>query len=129
MVIRAVAFDFGPTLVDEEKDASIPLESRPEQGPGWSHGSSIRIEQLRTRQIRTGTHFTAAGSACEQNGAIVQKGGTLLVSASIQGGTCRGSDGQRTRRTDCTRRSGDRSITVSKGHDETGWAYTTYVRV
>ena len=29
MVIRAVAFDFGHTLVDEEKDASIPLESRP----------------------------------------------------------------------------------------------------
>jgi FMN phosphatase YigB (HAD superfamily) len=29
MVIRAVAFDFGHTLVDEQKDASIPLESRP----------------------------------------------------------------------------------------------------
>jgi FMN phosphatase YigB (HAD superfamily) len=29
MVIRAVAFDFGHTLVDEERDASIPLESRP----------------------------------------------------------------------------------------------------
>jgi len=28
-LIRAVAFDFGHTLVDEEKDASIPLESRP----------------------------------------------------------------------------------------------------
>jgi FMN phosphatase YigB (HAD superfamily) len=29
MAIRAVAFDFGHTLVDEQKDASIPLESRP----------------------------------------------------------------------------------------------------
>jgi FMN phosphatase YigB (HAD superfamily) len=29
MVIRAVAFDFGHTLVDEQKDASIPLELRP----------------------------------------------------------------------------------------------------
>jgi FMN phosphatase YigB (HAD superfamily) len=29
MVIRAIAFDFGHTLVDEQKDASIPLESRP----------------------------------------------------------------------------------------------------
>ena len=29
MVIRAVAFDFGHTLVDEQKDTSIPLESRP----------------------------------------------------------------------------------------------------
>lgn len=28
MVIRAVAFDFGHTLVDEQKDASVPLESR-----------------------------------------------------------------------------------------------------
>jgi FMN phosphatase YigB (HAD superfamily) len=28
-LIRAVAFDFGHTLVDEQKDASIPLESRP----------------------------------------------------------------------------------------------------
>ena len=28
MVIRAVAFDFGHTLVDEEKDASISLETR-----------------------------------------------------------------------------------------------------
>ena len=28
-VIRAVAFDFGHTLVDDEKDASIPLELRP----------------------------------------------------------------------------------------------------
>jgi len=27
--IRVVAFDFGHTLVDEEKDASVPLESRP----------------------------------------------------------------------------------------------------
>lgn len=29
MVIKAVAFDFGHTLVDEQKDASISLESRP----------------------------------------------------------------------------------------------------
>jgi phosphoglycolate phosphatase-like HAD superfamily hydrolase len=29
MVIRAVAFDFGHTLVDEQKDASISLDSRP----------------------------------------------------------------------------------------------------
>ncbi len=29
MVIRAVAFDFGHTLVDEQDDALIPLESRP----------------------------------------------------------------------------------------------------
>jgi len=29
MVIRAVAFDFGHTLVDEQQDALIPLESRP----------------------------------------------------------------------------------------------------
>ena len=29
MVIRAVAFDFGHTLVNEEKDAADPLESRP----------------------------------------------------------------------------------------------------
>ena len=28
-LIRVVAFDFGHTLVDEEKDASVPLESRP----------------------------------------------------------------------------------------------------
>jgi HAD superfamily hydrolase (TIGR01493 family) len=28
-LIRAVAFDFGHTLVDEQKDASIPLELRP----------------------------------------------------------------------------------------------------
>ena len=28
-LIRAVAFDFGHTLVDEQRDASIPLESRP----------------------------------------------------------------------------------------------------
>jgi len=28
-LIRAVAFDFGHTLVDERKDESIPLESRP----------------------------------------------------------------------------------------------------
>ena len=27
-LIRAVAFDFGHTLVDEQRDASIPLESR-----------------------------------------------------------------------------------------------------
>ena len=29
MAIRAVAFDFGHTLVDEQKDAAIPLGSRP----------------------------------------------------------------------------------------------------
>jgi FMN phosphatase YigB (HAD superfamily) len=29
MVIRAVAFDFGHTLVDERKDEAIPLDSRP----------------------------------------------------------------------------------------------------
>lgn len=29
MVIRALAFDFGHTLVDEQRDEDIPLESRP----------------------------------------------------------------------------------------------------
>jgi HAD superfamily hydrolase (TIGR01493 family) len=29
MLIKAVAFDFGHTLVDEQKDASVPLLSRP----------------------------------------------------------------------------------------------------
>jgi FMN phosphatase YigB (HAD superfamily) len=29
MVIKAVAFDFGHTLIDERKDADVPLESRP----------------------------------------------------------------------------------------------------
>ena len=28
MVIKAVAFDFGHTLIDERKDGTVPLESR-----------------------------------------------------------------------------------------------------
>jgi FMN phosphatase YigB (HAD superfamily) len=35
MVIRAVAFDFGHTLVDEQKDAPISLESRPVHLMPW----------------------------------------------------------------------------------------------
>ena len=29
MVMRAVAFDFGHTLIDEQKDGNVPLESHP----------------------------------------------------------------------------------------------------
>jgi FMN phosphatase YigB (HAD superfamily) len=29
MVIKAVAFDFGHTLIDERKDGDVPLDSRP----------------------------------------------------------------------------------------------------
>jgi hypothetical protein len=29
MVIKAVAFDFGHTLIDERKDGNLPLDSRP----------------------------------------------------------------------------------------------------
>jgi hypothetical protein len=29
MVIKAVAFDFGHTLIDERKDENVPLDSRP----------------------------------------------------------------------------------------------------
>jgi putative hydrolase of the HAD superfamily len=31
MVIKAVAFDFGHTLIDERKDGNVPLDSRPIQ--------------------------------------------------------------------------------------------------
>jgi FMN phosphatase YigB (HAD superfamily) len=34
-MIKAVAFDFGHTLVDEEKDATIPLEARPVHLMPW----------------------------------------------------------------------------------------------